>query len=165
MHAAGADHTPMIEKNITLTKRGSLRFSALVVFTSLEQLAVPRWYKRNVLADVKVLGVQGETVSQSSPEARLALSALLVVSAWARVRSLSLILIWRPNVFKFSLPSLYPMRHSQDKIPSRRLLCVFKGQTYMYTRAGRGAGNEATMRSYIAHVEFRVLSPDVYATR
>ena len=78
---------------------GALRFSALAVFGSLEQLAVPRWYKRNVLASIKVLGVQGETVSRSSPETRLVLSALLVVSAWARVRSLFLILIWRPNAF------------------------------------------------------------------
>ena len=78
-----------------------MRFSALAVSDSLEQLAVPRWYKKNVLADVKVLGVQGETVSRSSPETRLALSALLVVSAWARVRSLFLILISRPNAFKY----------------------------------------------------------------
>lgn len=79
---------------------GAVRFSALAVSDFFEELAVPRWYKKNVLADVKVLGVQGETVSRSSPETRLALSALLVVSAWARVRSLFLILISRPNAFK-----------------------------------------------------------------
>ena len=69
------------------------------VFDSLKQLAVPGWYKKNVLAGVKVLGVQGETVSRSSPETQLALSALLVISAWVRVHSLFLILISRPNAF------------------------------------------------------------------
>ena len=90
----------MIEKNLQRSV-GALCFSALAVFKSLEQLAVPRWYKRNVLAGIKVLGVQGETVSRSSPETRLALSALLVVSAWARVLSLFLILVWRPNAFEW----------------------------------------------------------------
>ena len=90
----------MIEKKLTLTRRGCTGFLAVAVIDSLEQLALPRWYEKNVLAGVKVLGVQGETVSCSSPETRLALSALLVVSAWARVRSLFLILISRPNAFK-----------------------------------------------------------------
>ena len=57
------------------------------------QLAVPRRYKKDMLAGVKVLGAQGESVSRSSPEMRLALSALLVISAWARLRSLFLILV------------------------------------------------------------------------
>ena len=78
---------------------GALRFSALAVFDSHKQLAVPQLYKRNVQASVKVLDIQDETVNHSSPETRLALSALLVVSAGARVRLLFLILIWRPNAF------------------------------------------------------------------
>ena len=51
-------------------------------------IAVLRWYKKNVMAGVKDLGIQGETVSRSSPETRLALNALLVVSAWAHVHLL-----------------------------------------------------------------------------
>ena len=55
--------------------------------------------KKNVVAaGIKGLGVLGKTISHSSPETRLALSALLVVSAWARV--LFLILVSRPNAFK-----------------------------------------------------------------
>ena len=69
------------------------RFSALAVFDSLELFAVPRRYKKDVVAGVIDLGVQGKTVSRSSPEAWLA------VSAWARVHSLFLILI-SPVIFK-----------------------------------------------------------------
>ena len=76
---------------------GTLRFSALAVSNSLKQLVVPRWYKKNILAGVKVLDIQGEIVSRSSPETQLALSALLVVSARARVHSLFLTLISQSN--------------------------------------------------------------------
>ena len=54
--------------------------SAVAVFDSFEQLAVPRW---NVVAGVKDLGVLGERVSRSSPETQLALIVLLMVSACA----------------------------------------------------------------------------------
>ena len=72
----------------------------MAVFNSLEQLVVPQWYKENVVTDVKDLGVLGETVSCSSLETWLALSALLVVSAWAHVCYLFLIRKSRPNAFK-----------------------------------------------------------------
>ena len=55
---------------------GALRFSAVAVFDSLEQLAVLRWYEKNMVAGVKDLGILGETVRRSSPETWLALSAL-----------------------------------------------------------------------------------------
>ena len=89
MHAPCADHTPMVYNS---NKVGVHRaFSAFAVLNSLKQLVVPRYYKKNVLVGVKVLGVLGETVSRPSPETRLALNVLLVVSAWARVCSLFLI--------------------------------------------------------------------------
>ena len=60
-----------------------------------------------MVAGVKDLGVQGETVSRSSPETWLALSALLVVNAWVHVHSLFLILIIsRPNAFKNSFTTI-----------------------------------------------------------
>ena len=54
----GSDHTPMIDKMITL---GALPISALAIFNSLEKLAVTQWFSKNVLAGIKVLGVLGET--------------------------------------------------------------------------------------------------------
>ena len=78
---------------------GAWPFSALAVSDSLKQLSVPRWYKKNMLAGVKDLGVQGETVSHSFPEKQLALSSLLVASARAHVRLLFLILTSQHNAF------------------------------------------------------------------
>ena len=77
---------------------GAWQFSALAVSDSLEQLAVLQWYEKNMVAGVKDLGIQGETVSCcSSPEMQPPLSAMLVVIAWVHVRSLFLI---QPNAFK-----------------------------------------------------------------
>ena len=93
--------------------------SAVAISDSLKQSAVPRWYKRNVLAGVRVLGTQGETVSRSSPETPFVLSALLkiVVSALAHVHSPFLILmcILQPNAYNHVLVHVYMRYHGNKK--------------------------------------------------
>ena len=71
----------MIEKITRIYTFRCTVLSVLAVSNSPEQLVMPQWLEMNVVSCVKNLGIQGETVSLSSPETQLSLSVLFVVSA------------------------------------------------------------------------------------